>query len=160
MMPIGPLMIEHRLIERVIAVMAREADRIEKEGRADPLFIDTVVDFIRTYADRSEHRKVMEELVGEHVRGRNTTKSLSQAGGRYAGGDRSALTDIARFMKELSSFYPSHIRKEDKSFFLPVMGYFTPEEKHAMLEEELEFDRNLIHERYRAVAEEAEARFA
>jgi hemerythrin-like domain-containing protein len=94
---------------------------------------------------------VMEELINEHVWGRETTKSLSLAGGRYAGGDRAALSDITRFMRELAGFYPVHIRKEDKSFFLPVMAYFSPGEKDAMLEEEFEFDRTLIHERYREV---------
>jgi hemerythrin-like domain-containing protein len=183
MMPIGPLMIEHRLIERMIGVMEKEAARIENEKSADPLFIETVVDFIRTYADRchhgkeedilfrelrkknlsAEHRRVMEELISEHVWGRETTKNLSLAGGRYAGGDRAALSEITRFMRELAGFYPTHIKKEDKSFFLPVMGYFSQEEKDAMLEEELEFDRTLIHERYREVyqnmAAKAETRF-
>jgi hemerythrin-like domain-containing protein len=179
MMPIGPLMIEHRLIERMIGVMDKEAARIEKEKSADPVFIDAVVDFIRTYADRchhgkeedilfrelekkdlsDEHRRIMEELVREHVRGRETTKSLSLAGGRYAGGDRGALPEITRLMRELAGFYPVHIRKEDKAFFLPVMGYFSPEERQAMLEEEFEFDRTLIHEKYREAAAKAEKRF-
>jgi hemerythrin-like domain-containing protein len=179
MMPIGPLMIEHRLIERVIGVIDKEAARIEKEKTADLLFIDTVVDFVRTYADRchhgkeedilfrelkkkslaAEHLRLMEELVKEHVWGRETTKGLSLAGGRYAEGDRAALPEITRLMRELAGFYPVHIRKEDKSFFLPVMGYFSQEEKQAMLEEEFEFDRALIHERYREVAEKAERRF-
>jgi hemerythrin-like domain-containing protein len=179
MLPVGPLMIEHRLIERVIAVMGKEADRIESEGNADPLFVDTVVDFIGTYADRCHHgkeedilfrelgkkklstghRSVIEELIREHAWGRETTRRLSVAGGRCAGGDRDALAEVARLMRELCGFYPAHIKKEDKSFFLPVMGYFSPEEKQAMLEEEFEFDRTLIHERYRQVAERAEARF-
>ena len=50
MLPIGPLMIEHRLIERMISLMAKERDRMEASKKADPSFIDTVVDFIRTYA--------------------------------------------------------------------------------------------------------------
>jgi len=86
MMPIGPLMIEHRLIERMIEVMKRQLQRWETEGKADSSFIETAVDFIRTYADRchhgkeedilfrdlskkpvsSDHRRIMEELREEH----------------------------------------------------------------------------------------------
>jgi len=46
-MPIGSLMIEHRLIERMIIVMKKEIDRMEKEGTIDSGFIDIAVDFIR-----------------------------------------------------------------------------------------------------------------
>jgi len=57
MMPIAPLMIEHRLIERMIKVMKNEVNVISATGRARPEFIDAAVDFIRTYADRCHHGK-------------------------------------------------------------------------------------------------------
>jgi len=57
MMPIGPLMIEHRLIEKMIEAMRTQLLRWERSGQVDPLFIDTAVDFIRTYADRCHHGK-------------------------------------------------------------------------------------------------------
>jgi hypothetical protein len=36
------------------------------------------------------------------------------------------------------------------------MDYFTREEKEAMLQEGYEFDRNLIHEKYRDIVREFE----
>ncbi len=57
MLPIGPLMIEHRLIERMIKVMQEGLQRMKTERKADPLFIETAVDFIRTYADQCHHGK-------------------------------------------------------------------------------------------------------
>ena len=57
MMPIGPLMIEHRLIEKMIALMDKEIAKMKKHGKANPIFIDTTVDFIRMYADRTHHGK-------------------------------------------------------------------------------------------------------
>ena len=48
----GPLMIEHRLIERMLARVRSVLARIRATGRVDPLFVDAAVDFIRTYADR------------------------------------------------------------------------------------------------------------
>ncbi|MFW9957485.1 MAG: hypothetical protein ACFFCT_05390 [Candidatus Odinarchaeota archaeon] len=54
-LPVGPLMIEHRLIERMISVMGKEIKRIQKNREVDPKFIDTAVNFIRTYADQCHH---------------------------------------------------------------------------------------------------------
>jgi hemerythrin-like domain-containing protein len=169
MMPIGPLMIEHRLIERMIDVMKEELLLIEKEKKVDPEFIETAVDFIRTYADRchhgkeegilfrdlgekelkGEHRRTLEELVEEHRWGRKMTGRLVEANVQYAQGNQKALSPIMDCITSLVDFYPKHIEKEDKHFFIPCMDYFTDSEKEAMLKEEWEFDRGLIHEQYR-----------
>ncbi|MGD9676204.1 MAG: hemerythrin domain-containing protein, partial [Candidatus Bipolaricaulia bacterium] len=53
----GPLMIEHRLIERMIALVSHAVAGIQSSGEVDPLFVDLAVDFIRTYADRTHHGK-------------------------------------------------------------------------------------------------------
>ena len=50
-------------------------------------------------------------------------------------------------MEELVGFYPKHIEKEDKHFFIPITEYFNTAEKDAMLEEGYEFDQKLIHEK-------------
>lgn len=105
----GPLMMEHRLIEWMIAVVRTAVRQIESGDRVDPSFIDTVVDFIRTYAERTRHgkeedilcreldrksisgdgRRRMPERVDEHVFGRETTKKLVEANRRYRqGGSR------------------------------------------------------------------------
>jgi hemerythrin-like domain-containing protein len=65
MLPIGPLMIEHRLIEKMIKAMEKELHRMETEETADPVFIGTAVDFIRVYADRCHHGKEQEILFRE-----------------------------------------------------------------------------------------------
>jgi hypothetical protein len=59
-------------------------------------------------------------------------------------------------MKFLTEFYPRHIEKEDKHFFLPVMDYFTPKEKDALLQEGWEFDKNLIYQIFKQRVSEAE----
>ena len=107
MMAVAPLMIEHRLIERMIKVMKAEAASIGKTGTVRPEFIDEAVDFIRVYADRCHHgkeedilfkqlaekemsgayRETMEELVQEHARSRRMTGQLLAAKDRYVRGD-------------------------------------------------------------------------
>ena len=168
MMPVGPLMIEHRRIERMITIIGREFDRIQDEKKVNPAKIDIFVDFIRFYADRchhgkeedilfrdlikkdisEEHRKTMDELIAEHQWSRKKTAQLVDANRSYKGGDKKSISIIADCLGALNDFYPRHIDKEDRGFFIPVMSYFSTEEKKAMLEESYAFDRKLIHEKY------------
>jgi hypothetical protein len=46
MIPIGPLMREHRLIERVLKLMKGELQRIRETNRVDPVFIEAATDFM------------------------------------------------------------------------------------------------------------------
>ena len=167
----GPLMIEHRLIERMLAIIQDTLAQAVKTRKIDSLFVDTAVDFIRTYAARTHHgkeegilfrdlnskglseadRRVMNELVEEHACVRSMTKALVEANIRYRSGDSAALEDIARCLHTLVDFYPKHIEKEDKVFFPASRAYFTEAEDQAMLDEFWEFDRKMIHEKYTAV---------
>ena len=175
-LPIGPLMIEHRLIERMIGVMKKEIDKIQEKGSVDPKFVDTAVDFIRIYADQCHHGKeekilfrdlakkklepedkqLMDELIADHILGRKLTGQLVEAKQKYETGDTAALFTITSIIHQLVEFYPKHIEKEDKHFFKSAMKYLTQEEKDAMLEEEYEFDRNYIHVVYKAIVAQAE----
>jgi hemerythrin-like domain-containing protein len=178
MQPIAPLMIEHRLIERMIKAMDNELARMQGTGKADPAFIETAVDFVRTYADRchhgkeedilfrelskkaisEEHKTIMQELVEEHRRGRKITGELLKAKDRYQQGEEEVLSTIVDRLKFLVEFYPKHIEKEDRHFFIPVMKYFSQPEKDAMLQEEREFDQQFIHEMYKGIVAEVERR--
>ncbi len=180
MQPIGLLMIEHRLIERLIALMQRELTRmkdniaVDREfAFVDPVFIDTAVDFMKTYADRChhgkeedllfaelakkdltpEHRQTMEELVSDHAWSRRTTASLVEAKNDFLLEKDGALDDLLLHLEELVVFYPRHIEKEDKKFFIPCMEYFSAAEKAQLLEKMAEFDQQLIHEKYRGIVE-------
>jgi hemerythrin-like domain-containing protein len=148
--------------------MKSEVSKITGEGQADPVFIETAVDFFRTYADRChhgkeedllfaqlrdknlspEHERIMSELMEDHSIGRETVRDLLDANGRYKSGSAAALDKIGELLSLLIDFYPAHILKEDKSFFFPCMEYFTKHELDAMLERFWDFDRKLIHEKY------------
>ena len=167
MKPIGPLMWEHRLIEKMLRCFEPETRKMTEQKKVDPLFIDTAVDFIRTYADRthhgkeedilfrdlsnkqlsSEHSRIMDELVEEHKYARKTVGMLVDAKERYLKGENTSH-EIVTFLEELAHFYPIHIKKEDKQFFYPCMDYFSKEEQDRMLQEFYKFDRKMIHEKY------------
>ena len=172
----APLMIEHRLIDRMILLIKDALAQVESTSTVDPVLVDTTVDFIRTYADRTHHGKeedilfrdlskrplsaederVMKELRDEHVFARQTTKALVEANTRYRNGDISAVTEITKKLQVLAEFYPKHIEKEDKVFFPASRAYLTDEEDREMLEEFWKFDQNMIHEKYRSVVERLE----
>ena len=174
----APLMIEHRLIERMLSVIKDVASKIESKHMVDPVFVDTAVDFIRMYADRTHHgkeedilfrelkkkpmtdedRRVMRELIEEHVFGRRTTAAIVELNDRYRSGDETALAGIVEKLQTLIEFYPKHIEKEDKVFFPSSRAYFTEEEDQAMLAEFMKFDQKMIHEKYKSVVEKFERR--
>ena len=174
----APLMIEHRLIERLLSVVAQAVKVVELTGSIDPLFVDLAVDFIRTYADRThhgkeedilfaalagkdlapEHRQTMAELIEDHKWGRKTTASLVEAKNDYLLDRTGALDDLLLHLEELVIFYPRHIDKEDKRFFIPCMAYFSDSEKAHLLEQMAEFDRRMIHEKYQGIVDSIEHR--
>jgi len=142
MQPIGPLMIEHRLIERLLDLMNREFKRIKDNMEVDPefafvdpVFIDTAVDFIRTYADRChhgkeedilfkalaakdlapEHRRTMEELIKDHAWAREATASLVKAKDAYLLEKPGALNELMEHLEKLVDFYPATSTKRTSS---------------------------------------------
>ena len=173
MKPIGPLMIEHRLIERMIALLAKELAKLESERQYNPQFILDAVDFFITYTDRThhvkeedilfkeltkknvseEHKRIINELIEEHIIARKNVKGLFEANEQYVKGDSEQVDKIIEFLKALIELYPMHIKKEDTKFFLPILNYFTEEEQQIMLNQFLEFDRQMIHEKYTKVVE-------
>jgi hemerythrin-like domain-containing protein len=131
---------------------------------------------IRFYADRTHHGKeeeilfrdlskkklsdndktIMNELVQEHIVGRNNTVELVKSAGAYQNGDKAALPLITKSLQKFVDFYPKHIEKEDKVFFPSSMKYFSEPEQQSMLLEFWEFDRKMIHTKYEAVIESVE----
>ncbi len=178
MKPAGPLMIEHRLIERMVALLERELETMKTSAEVNTGLILAGVDFFRVYADRTHHGKeenilfaelrdkpmsddehaMMLRLTQEHAWARQAVGKLGSANDRYLQGDSAALHTMIYELGKIVQFYPEHIEKEDKHFFIPVMDYFTPAEQQAMLDRFWEFDRTMIHEKYRNVVEEQELR--
>ena len=57
MKPIGPLMWEHRVIEKMIGVLRNEIRTITEKSDVNVVLIEQAIDFFRTYADRTHHGK-------------------------------------------------------------------------------------------------------
>ncbi len=176
MKSIGQLMIEHRLIEKMVNLLERQLKRMEETKKADIDFLKVSADFFRTYADRTHHGKeedilfrelakkqlsqvdkqMMAELTQEHIIARGMVARLIKANENYTQGNLDNLNEIMASVRELVAFYPVHIMKEDKRFFYPSLEYFNEPEQDKMLQEFWEFDRKLIHEKYKKIVEETE----
>lgn len=169
MLPIGPLMKEHRKIERMVALIAGEAARLSDGSEGPDLeFIHDTLVFMREYADEchhgkeedilfaqlqereisDEHQQIMERLINDHERVRELNAQLEGAADRWEDGEESARDEIANALQELAGLYPDHIETEDDRFFIPVMDYFSEEEQEDMMEEMWDFDHELFTELY------------
>lgn len=176
MKPIGPLMWEHRLIEKMARLFNAEITRIREQNRVNTVFIASAIDFFRTYADQThhgkeedilfrdlatknlsqEHERIMKDLIEEHVFARKTVGRLLEANKKYLEGDSNSSADVILSLQMIVDLYPKHIEKEDKHFFFPILDYFTAKEQNAMLKEFWDFDKNMIHEKYKKLVEEYE----
>ncbi len=175
MKPIGPLMIEHKTIERMLSLFARERQRILKTGHIDYGALRISLDFFRTYIDEFHHgkeeqilfselegrplsgedRTVMRELIDEHVRSRNVVEKLEKVV-RYREEAHVTLKDITNHIEKLLKWYPSHIEKEDKLFFVHALRYLDDREQADMLERMREFDRTFTQGRYSGLISDLE----
>ncbi len=167
MKPRGLLMIEHRLIEKVLSVAQQKALSMT-ELDYQPAFVETVVDFIKTYADRTHHGKeedilfaelakkkleddhllIMKELIDEHRQARAKVKEVVELNEKFKKGDRRVVPAITSAIIWLAGFYPAHIRKEDAVFFPGTEPQFRQDELEDLLNRFYEFDRMMIHEKY------------
>jgi len=179
MLPVGQLMIEHQLTYRIIYLFNRELERIGHTGQADPEFIDAGARYMRDFADICHHgkeerilftrlaekplasdlKKIMDDLIQEHILMRKITNDLVRAKEKYLRNDPGGKPDIISSINDIVQLYPAHMEKEDRHFFMPAMGYFSDREKEDMLDMFLEFDSRLFHDGYRTLVAGLEERW-
>lgn len=182
MEPVGPLMHEHRDIERVIVLLQQENGYIASGKEPDTRRIDELCSIMREFADRchhgkeedilfrelqkkdlsEEHRRILDELTSEHVLAREMVQALLAAKEEFQRGNHRAIVAIQAQLEKIAGLYPEHIAKEDKKFFHPCLDYFSQQERQAMLEEFEAFEKRMDHEdwlaRIKALEIEASAR--
>lgn len=166
----GLLMIEHRLIEKMLKVIKVKMEAY-KNGNYDPVVVDKVVDFIKVYADRTHHGKeedilfkklesknlnpkdkvIMQDLINEHVMARKKVGELVSLNSKIKNGEKSHVNEVAEIINWLGDFYPLHIAKEDKVFFPDADKYFDEAELKQMLDDYYAFDARMIHEKYQGL---------
>jgi hemerythrin-like domain-containing protein len=176
--PIEVLEAEHRVIQKMVAGMSLLAEQLEGGEPVDVSLLESIVAFLRTFADRCHHGK--EEtflfpalirrgvpshgcpiggLTMEHQKGRVMVGELADAIRGYAAGEPPAREDLVKSLRALVAFYPNHIWKEDYLLF-PLAGkVLTPEDQQELMNKFETVERELGiegHEGFDKVATELE----
>ncbi|MEW5895908.1 MAG: hemerythrin domain-containing protein [Candidatus Omnitrophota bacterium] len=168
-LPVGLLMKEHRLIEKMVRVIDGKIKEYKGSGRPDGFFINGVVDFFKVYADKNhhgkeeeilfarlenrditlQHRAIMQNLLRDHVQSRKIVGKIRELNAGIFKNSPQAIDEVIAHLQTLASLYTNHIDVEDNHFFLPVMGYFSKVEQEKMIEDFIDFDRQFVHNHYR-----------
>lgn len=165
---------EHQAIKVALAVMDRLADSLKTDQPVDADDLETILDFVRNFADRCHHGKeedlifpalqeagiaseegLVDELLAEHTRGRELVRAMAEMLQGVRKGNPKALEGFVSADREYVSLLTEHIRKEDKVLFVMADRQLPPEEHARLAEgfERIEQERMGpgVHERYRAL---------
>ena len=144
---------DHRLIERLLRVLAQAAGKVEKGEEVSTTVFARALDFIRNFADRCHHGKEEDCLfpaleahglprhagpvavmLSEHEEGRGYVRGLAQALEQWQKGDKSAARAVASNARGYADVLANHIPKEDNILY-PMGENILPEGvKKALLE--------------------------
>ena len=138
-----------------------------------------MIDFLRTFADRTHHLK--EEkilfpaidattffpgcgLIYEHKEGRERVRAMAEAVERLSRGDTEAVRIFVRKARSYIALLRAHIAKEDDCLASYVARSFSREQRETLTREFEEMERREIgeqvFERFAAVVEVLEARYS
>lgn len=181
MQPTDDLKNEHRVIERMLAVLSKACDKLEKGEDVDGEVFTGAVDFFQNFADKCHHtkeekllfEKMMERgisgevgpiavMMREHQDGRAHVRKLAGlTRDGYSDAQRKAIIRIGRAYIDLLS---KHIQKEDNVLY-PLADEILEKEDKEELEKGFEDVEEKVmgpgvHERYHHMIEEWERKLA
>ena len=182
MKPTDILSSEHRVIEQVLACLAKIAENAEAQGRLDKHAAEQAVDFFRAFADHCHHGKeeahlfpAMEAagfsrsqgptgvMLREHEQGRAHVRAMAEAIGPASAGDAAAVRRFAEHARGYIALLGAHIQKEDHVLFAMANQALSPEEQQTLLaafqKVESEEMGEGTHEKYLAIANDLADRF-
>ncbi len=153
MKPTEVLKEEHRVIERVLAVLERAASRLEQGEDVPVDLFPKAVEFIRGFADHCHHGKeegflfpLLERqgipreggpvgvMLFEHEEGRRWVRLMEEAGIRYRRGEAEARRDLIQAARGYSELLRGHIEKEDHVLFRMADRVLTEKDQTELLE--------------------------
>lgn len=173
------LMSEHRVIERVLAVLDVAASNLENGMPVRMEFFVKATQFITGFADGCHHRK--EEgvlfptmahygvpveggpigvMLYDHEQGRLFTQGIREAIQRVEAGESGALQALIQNVHGYADLLRLHIQKEDNILF-PMANRFIPAAEHDKVLDGFEHVEHEetgegVHEKYLALADELE----
>jgi hemerythrin-like domain-containing protein len=180
MTPTGDLMNEHRVIERMLKLVDKAADSLERGEQVGPEFWSDASDFLRNFADKCHHGKeerllfvkMMERgvsgevgpiavMMREHEDGRAHVRKIAALSvGKPNKKDSAALIKHTRAYVELLT---QHIQKEDHVLYPMANQLLTPDDQDELSEGFEKVEEEIMgagtHERYHHMIEAWEEKF-
>lgn len=164
MQPVGILMREHRLIERMLVLLEQEQESLARGNPPNLAFLDAALWFLHTYLGTChqgkeekilfedlrakelsvQHRAIMQGLEGDQKRSRDCVARLIVTRQTMRGPGTHGTKVVQEIIVQLINPYPLHMETENTEFFLPVMEYFTKAEQEAMVTSMEHADRDLF----------------
>jgi hemerythrin-like domain-containing protein len=156
MRPTEELKKEHEAIKLMIRIMGSVSARLESGKEVDPNHLESILEFIKVFADKCHHAKeedllfpAMEKagipreggpvgvMLLEHDEGRGFVKAMGDGIALYTKGDLSAGSKIAENARNYMVLLSQHIDKEDNILY-PMADMRIPEADQTELEKEFE----------------------
>jgi len=180
MLPTEDLMNEHRVIERMLGVVDRACDRIERGQEVDQELFVNAADFFRNFADKCHHGKEesllfqkMQErgvsgevgpiavMLREHQDGRAHVKKMTElSAAKMSEKTKGGLVKASRSYVDLLS---KHIQKEDNILYPMANQILTKDDQEELLKGFEEVEEKVmgpgVHERYHRMIEEWEKKY-
>ena len=147
---------EHKVIQKVVAIMAQLVEQLEMQHAVKPDILRDVLQFMRVFGDQCHHGKEesylfpyleskgvpstgcpLSALRGEHAKSRQLMDNLNSATAAYIAEPETGRLTLIQVLTSLVSLYPAHIWKEDYLLF-PLAEKILSERDHAALLEQFE----------------------
>lgn len=165
--PTADLAEEHGGITLMLKIMEKAAKRL-RSGEVKKEHLDKIVEFLRNFADKCHHgkeegilfpemskkpsnRKPINELLGEHMAGRDLIRGMAESLKNYHKGNPDAI-HIAVNMEEYIGLLTEHIKKENLVLFPKADKQLSQKLQEEMEEKFEEFEKTVIgegvHEKY------------
>jgi hemerythrin-like domain-containing protein len=162
MKPTEELKEEHKAIKVALSILGNVSKRLKSGEKVDQEDLDSILDFIKTFADTYHHGKeedllfVALENVGiprdkgpigvmlrEHEVGRSYVRNMSEAVGKYKAGEPSYASQFIENAEQYIKLLNQHIDKEDNILYPMADMRLSEEKQHELIEdfEKLESER-------------------
>jgi hemerythrin-like domain-containing protein len=155
--PLDDLKHEHRLIERVLAVLERVTEQLERNEKVSPEILAQGLEFVRGFADGCHHAKEehglfptlasksptieggpVRVLTADHDAGRKLMRDLEHGIEAMRGGRPEGASAARQALRTYTHMLRRHIAKEEEILFPLSEGLLTDEDEQAL---EAHFER-------------------
>jgi len=177
MKPTEDLMKEHRVIERMLTVAAKAADRLGSSQEVSQNVFVEAADFFRNFADKCHHGKEEKLLfvrmvergvpgdsgpiavmLREHEVGRAYVRKIAELSAKTP--DKKTKSDLIKNTKEYVDLLRQHILKEDSVLYPLANRVLTSEDQGDLEKGFQDVEEKVmgpgVHERYHHMIEEFE----